>query len=957
MQLGLSRLRVPGRSVQCRTVGHALLVHPAGEPDPRAVAFTAGLAADPQHTLVFLDLPAGSHDSVHEPVVKLLANRPGSLRLVFAQGTPHEVRRAAQRIAERLNKLVVAPDGEVLRTANGGLFVPTDHGLGWLRFRPGRGVERDSMRFPKPRWEFSTIDRPWAVGPETVAEPVPSGVWVRSARLAPAAAVVGRQLLMNILPGHPDILTVVLGNPAGPVVPLADVSRFWDMVLPSVPSWARFIPYGPVSTRGDALGQELADALRQQVVLYAGMPVEAREGLHSPEVYGVRQDGSLGWRSFVSEMMYFPRTGSEPPPPSLFGVRAPLVDAPEISAGVYEFASDAVLEVVQCGLWMRPSAEPANGNDIRRLPPGPGRAAILYDRSTPQTAERMRSLAEDMLWRLDPATRDCFRVAPADDPRLALTLDDEEQWSRTVAPTERVAQGAMPAPDVPSAQTALRSASAAPAVQATGEALVGARVEHAPSSRPSVAPPPTESAPPPGTASVQRTHAESDASAPIVVTADGAPQTAQSGPGAAIADPVTRSATAPPASPHHPPVAPPAGGVAHREQNQSDEAPGSTQTSPPVPTPHTPALAPLAAAPSREAPPIATPEDPPVAPVPRPLQSVAPRIRLESAAPQAPTPEPDVRRGPDADLPKAGTSPTATPVVAATAAKPTGSGEVRVQLAPKAAACGVPPERGIEREREWVRRNFSEQYNAVAGSVSRVMSESPGLRGLSRTDDADALTDLAAVRLYLSGDTRLFDEAVRGATAGPHVPLARCVAAGLRRLPSYRGPALLRATLSAAERSWYGEGELATEWGFCTARTTMLRAAAGDGTGFLIWSMTARRTNLLDPAAPDRVLFLPGTAFKVLRIDHERNILLLREVSSSEIAEDGLVDIERVPLDEIAIAGLERAVEALEEPDNRGTPPARLWPDGTPPGLIVTSDAPMPSGMTSLTLPDEGAKP
>ncbi|MFF9706169.1 hypothetical protein ACF1FE_34260, partial [Streptomyces griseofuscus] len=187
MRRGLGTARAGGTALQCRAEGRALLVHPKGEPDPQAAAFAAGLAADPQHTLAVVDLPYGSLEGSADAVARLLAGRGESLRLVFGRSTPQEARRAAQRIADRLDRLVLAPDGAVLPTDGGGLFIPSDHGAGWLRFRPGRSAERDSRRFPKPRWEFSTFDRPWTTSGHGVAEPAPCGVWVRSPHDHPAA--------------------------------------------------------------------------------------------------------------------------------------------------------------------------------------------------------------------------------------------------------------------------------------------------------------------------------------------------------------------------------------------------------------------------------------------------------------------------------------------------------------------------------------------------------------------------------------------------------------------------------------------------------------------------------------------------------------------------------------------------------------------------------------------------
>ncbi|WP_405914817.1 hypothetical protein [Streptomyces sp. NBC_00728] len=337
-------------------------------------------------------------------------------------------------------------------------------------------------------------------------------------------------------------------------------------------------------------------------------------------------------------------------------------------------------------------------------------------------------------------------------------------------------------------------------------------------------------------------------------------------------------------------------------------------------------------APAPEASPAVT-ETPTPAPVPepspRPVRPAAPRFRLESGTP---APEPAADPGPQ---PPAAPTPVPEPAQApgsAPAPAPSAAAAVRVQPVPSSAACAVPPERGVAKERDWLRRMFNEQYNATAAAVSRVMSETPGLRGGSRSEAAEALTELVAVRLYLSGDSRGADTAVRTATAGPHVPLARCVTAGLRRLPSYRGPALLRTRLTDSERAWYQQGRLITEWAFCHARTSLHSGPRGIGaTDILIWSMTARRTAQLDPALTDRVLFLPGTVFKVLRTDG--STVLMREVSSSEISQDGRVDVQQVRLDEMAVKGLGNILQALEKAGTDATAES-----ADPPGLIVTPD-------------------
>ncbi|MFJ3793427.1 hypothetical protein [Kitasatospora sp. NPDC090091] len=340
--------------------------------------------------------------------------------------------------------------------------------------------------------------------------------------------------------------------------------------------------------------------------------------------------------------------------------------------------------------------------------------------------------------------------------------------------------------------------------------------------------------------------------------------------------------------------------------------------------------APEAETPAPEADPAPAPEaDPASAPVQAPLPA---RVRAERPS-RAPVPSFRLESGGPPPLPEAAPVPPTSDPEPSPAARPPAApssepapARVRVQPTPTAAACAVPPERGIDQERDWVRRTFSEQFNAIAGSVSRAMSEAPGLRAADRAEAAVTLTELAAVRLYLGGDSRAADAAVRLAAPGAHVPLARCVAAGLRRLPSYRGPALLRTRLTDAERALYREGGLLTEWAFCHARTT-LRPGPPGATDVLIWSMTARRTALLDPEPPDRVLFLPGTGFKVLRV--EGRTVMLRELSPSEAAADGRADTAPARLDAMALAALERIPSALA---GVGTDEDAEWTE--PPGLL-----------------------
>ncbi|MGW4995857.1 hypothetical protein ACWEQ3_51425 [Streptomyces mirabilis] len=194
--------------------------------------------------------------------------------------------------------------------------------------------------------------------------------------------------------------------------------------------------------------------------------------------------------------------------------------------------------------------------------------------------------------------------------------------------------------------------------------------------------------------------------------------------------------------------------------------------------------------------------------------------------------------------------------------------------------------------------------------------------------------DLAAVHLYLTEEWEWLDEAVLGGTAGAHLPLARCVASGLRRLPSYRGPAIVRTTAVGMATDWYQENRFVVDQGFWTASASAAALSEG-GPGFLVWSLTGRRTETVDPFAPGRLVFLPGTRFKVLRVTEGRQpVVLMRELFPPEQAARGprgSAGDETEWLDESTVAELERAAEPSGQIADAMRPRGRL------PGLVVTA--------------------
>lgn len=228
---------------------------------------------------------------------------------------------------------------------------------------------------------------------------------------------------------------------------------------------------------------------------------------------------------------------------------------------------------------------------------------------------------------------------------------------------------------------------------------------------------------------------------------------------------------------------------------------------------------------------------------------------------------------------------------------------LRLQSVPFPQARALPTAYGLTDEREWLRGTFSRQYDAAAATVARVLDRHPRFQAAPET-----LVDAAAVRLYLSAFGVGLPAALRRGDPGPHVPFGRCVSAGLERLPSYRGAAGLRAVLGAGEVREIGAHRVLRDWGFTEALIEPPADLPGT-VDVLVWSMTARHTRLLEPdddyRADHRVVFLPGTSFKVLEATEpgpgRRGRLLLRELSPDER------DRGHVAFDDLTVPSLHRA--------------------------------------------------
>ncbi|MEU4669213.1 hypothetical protein AB0F91_14810 [Amycolatopsis sp. NPDC023774] len=993
-----------GTTLDKQTVGNALVVHPATGMTDEAQALALGVAADTEHDLVVVDLPVDSPISLWESVAKVLPRRRRGVRLVIGGRSRETSALAGQWLSERINRTVLAPDGSVIPSAGGALFVHSGRGSGWVKFQPGRAPKWEAKRFPRPSWDSGLTAELTSTSSRGVAEPLPGGLWVRPVGFDQGQRA-HRAALVKGLPAQHDTMTIVLGCPGCPPLTLDDAARLWVRLPENVRANARFVQYGPMSVpAGTTLGQALADLLGKEVAFYTGLPVG------SPQLVDVRTvlfDGRLGWTTFVREIGYQPRVQGGPvQAPRLLSHRAPIHGLNEVAPAVYWYSPDAVIEVVQSGLLVR---SPHDGRDtpaVRALMLDNSINNLTFDAASEAAVDRMRMLAQDVLARLDENTRRMSRVLPAhallaERGRVQVTtkaLAEIEQGDAApapalleAAPTEVVVPGeykpAAPVDlevDVTPEPALLRSE---PTITQRLDPGVGvprslagvgspvtittARPQMVPVGEPSGGPfgdaqgdkPAGRQTEQPGGAGFAGpagpTVPQGGAEVPAALAGPSAPSkfaapeggaevpAAPAGPsappkfgvpggfaGSGVPVPGAPTGFAGPATPI-PPVAPPVG---MPPAPVAPPSPAAVPVSmPPVATPPVgmppaatpPAGVPPAATPPAGMPPAATPpagmppvaEVPPVAPpsveAPTVQGPVVPVESTETTETTEITGAAETAENAQAGQNAPTTEAAAEPVV------PAEQGEARLQPTPGAEATALLPKRGAEKEREWLRKSLGAEYGLMSNAVARILSEHPGFQGALSTSSAEVLTDAVAVQLYLSAKGAAIDGALRTGANGPHVPIARCVVAGLSRLPSHRGPATFATSVSKSEWDLFRSRKVLTEWGFLNTLTQPSSTLAGD-TDVLVWSITARRTKLLEPTAggvENRVLFVPGTSFKVLDLrepaEGVRGLVLLRELTSSEVDETGKVASDRISLDELALVSLRRELEVWAEAEGR----------------------------------------
>ncbi|RSN08030.1 hypothetical protein DMC63_34470 [Streptomyces sp. WAC 05977] len=390
----------------CVRIGTSLVAHRPDAITAPARELALSVPADPEYVVVVVDQPDTGGSALGEAVGTALGEEVRPVRLIPSQGAGAISLATAQKLADRIGRTVVYPDGVVLANASGLCFLPPFEGNGWVACGPGREPARLGRRFPEPEWEGPATTDVQRAGQATVVEPLPAGVWLRPDG-PPRWLEADRAKLSRWLTMRPRDLTVVLGGHGIPPLALDDVAEWWAVVPPETRAKTRFLSFGDVRIPSrTALGHALADALGEEIVLHGGLPVGTSE---APKFLTLREDGSHGLRTFAEEIVFSPRRGSaKAAAPQIRRGRVPFKGLIEVGPGVYRYEGDAVVEVVQAGLWLRTIREPGMATEIRTMPCDPGAILVFHD----PAVDGHDALVAKLLDRLDGSTRTGAKLFP-----------------------------------------------------------------------------------------------------------------------------------------------------------------------------------------------------------------------------------------------------------------------------------------------------------------------------------------------------------------------------------------------------------------------------------------------------------------------------------------------------------------------------------------------------------------
>ncbi|MEU1696455.1 hypothetical protein ABZ590_35060, partial [Streptomyces hirsutus] len=319
---GATRPTRPVGPAPVEEVDGVVLLRSAGDDFPSlAEAAEVALAVGGEDTVtVLVGAPAPGGDTATHwarlgDVLDTLRDRgTGRVRLVLSGAGHDRTDRPclARRIADAWELEVIAPDGAVLITPGGTLFVrqPATPGGGWWSFGPGTAPRPLGRRTPAPAWQDALRQVPGRTSGGCVVHQIPAGVVIRPAE----APTPGTDDLSFAVPVHPERPLVLVGAPDAEDVAADEVAT----VLAALPAEHRArVRLAPGGHRDLLrLAQTVADMLAGEVEVLTGIPLlngdPEAPGVVRPTLIG--RTGERAWQPYVTAVVCGPADADGRPP-------------------------------------------------------------------------------------------------------------------------------------------------------------------------------------------------------------------------------------------------------------------------------------------------------------------------------------------------------------------------------------------------------------------------------------------------------------------------------------------------------------------------------------------------------------------------------------------------------------------------------------------------------------------
>ena len=354
----VSRLRVD-------EVGDTLLVSTGGV-HPATAAVARALPAENGRICVVMSDPAlAYHPELGFRLCRWVPAHYESVRLIApcAAVADQTGKIPAQVLSDLLEADVVAPDGELVATPGGALYVVSGEdgsaGGHWLRYRPGRPPLIAGRRFPVPEWERYLNDLPDPGIPELTVEQIPAGLWVRRTR-SPAGRPQPTDLAFAT-PVQPDVVTLLVSRPGDPPLRGTDLRRLIEAMPATLLERLVVTPYGDHPVADGELGAVASVAANRTLRVRTGLPLQMAG--RGQQVVAIDSEGNPTWIPFAREVAWRPHGGGR-----ILSWTAPADQLLPAGAAQLMLNERWVVEIVEAGLWIREVNRTEGASAVRRLP-------------------------------------------------------------------------------------------------------------------------------------------------------------------------------------------------------------------------------------------------------------------------------------------------------------------------------------------------------------------------------------------------------------------------------------------------------------------------------------------------------------------------------------------------------------------------------------------------------------